>query len=155
MRSLPSLPPSSCRWPLSREFTAMNFKTELSPWNMPELSWYYGFLFSCFDARVTIIMLFYFKKQKLALIEACLFLKLWDLIIIKMAKTIWIMVEIFLVWLWSCSPLRPASPRKSVSAAIFPMTGSAAAMARFVWKGIEIAHRLKSSVRAKDQTLSC
>jgi len=42
----------------------MNFKTELSPWNMPELSWYYGYPFAlALMVGVTIIMLFYFKSK--------------------------------------------------------------------------------------------
>ncbi len=43
----------------------MNFKTEVSPWNMPELNWYYGYPFALgLMAMVTIIMLIYFKNKK-------------------------------------------------------------------------------------------
>jgi magnesium transporter len=43
----------------------MNFKTEVSPWNMPELNWYYGYPFALgLMAMVTITMLIYFKNKK-------------------------------------------------------------------------------------------
>ena len=43
----------------------MNFKTETSPWNMPELNWVYGYPFALgLMAAVTIIMLIYFKSKK-------------------------------------------------------------------------------------------
>ena len=43
----------------------MNFKTETSPWNMPELNWIYGYPFALgLMATVTIIMLLYFKRKK-------------------------------------------------------------------------------------------
>jgi hypothetical protein len=43
----------------------MNFDPDTSPWNMPELRWYYGYpatLASC--VVVTIGMLIYFRKKK-------------------------------------------------------------------------------------------
>jgi magnesium transporter len=43
----------------------MNFKTDISPWNMPELSWYFGYPFALgLMAVVTVLMLFYFKQKK-------------------------------------------------------------------------------------------
>jgi magnesium transporter len=43
----------------------MNFKTEVSPWNMPELNWYYGYPFALgLMALVTITMIMYFKNKK-------------------------------------------------------------------------------------------
>jgi magnesium transporter len=43
----------------------MNFKTDLSPWNMPELSWVYGYPFALgLMVTVTIIMLIYFRVKK-------------------------------------------------------------------------------------------
>jgi magnesium transporter len=42
----------------------MNFNTEVSPWNMPELNWRYGYLASlAFMALVTAGMLGYFKRK--------------------------------------------------------------------------------------------
>ncbi len=41
---------------------------------------------------------------------------------------------------------RPASAQEISIGCYIPMTGSAAAMGQVVWKGIEIAHRLKSEV---------
>jgi magnesium transporter len=43
----------------------MNFKTELSPWNMPELSWYFGYPFALgLMAASVLTMLIYFKRKK-------------------------------------------------------------------------------------------
>ncbi|MBI4826195.1 MAG: magnesium/cobalt transporter CorA [Nitrospirae bacterium] len=43
----------------------MNFKTENSPLNMPELNWYYGYPFALgLMAAVAITMLFFFKRKK-------------------------------------------------------------------------------------------
>lgn len=43
----------------------MNFNTETSPWNMPELNWYWGYPFTLLTmAFIAIIMLFFFKKKK-------------------------------------------------------------------------------------------
>lgn len=43
----------------------MNFNTEKSPFNMPELSWYYGYpLALLVMAVVAVALLFYFKKKK-------------------------------------------------------------------------------------------
>jgi magnesium transporter len=43
----------------------MNFKTELSPWNMPELSWYYGYPFALgLMGMSVLIMLIYFMRKK-------------------------------------------------------------------------------------------
>jgi magnesium transporter len=43
----------------------MNFKTELSPWNMPELSWFFGYPFALgLMGTSIIIMLIYFKRKK-------------------------------------------------------------------------------------------
>lgn len=43
----------------------MNFKTDLSPWNMPELSWYYGYPFALgLMTASVLIMLVYFKRNK-------------------------------------------------------------------------------------------
>lgn len=43
----------------------MNFDPETSPWNMPELGWYYGYPLSLgLMALVTIIMLYYFRKKE-------------------------------------------------------------------------------------------
>lgn len=42
----------------------MNFNTEASPWNMPELSWYYGYPASLgVMALLIIIMIYYFKRK--------------------------------------------------------------------------------------------
>lgn len=42
----------------------MNFHTETSPWNMPELSWYFGYPFSLFlMLLVTVVMLTYLVKR--------------------------------------------------------------------------------------------
>ena len=42
----------------------MNFNPEVSPWNMPELSWYYGYPASLVVMIVlTIIMIFYFRRK--------------------------------------------------------------------------------------------
>ena len=42
----------------------MNFNTEISPWNMPELGWYYGYPLVLFlMALVGIVMLVYFRKK--------------------------------------------------------------------------------------------
>jgi magnesium transporter len=43
----------------------MNFKTDASPWNMPELSWVYGYPFALgLMAMVTVTMLIYFRVKK-------------------------------------------------------------------------------------------
>lgn len=43
----------------------MNFNPEISPWNMPELNWHYGYPFSFGIMLLVIsIMLFYFKRKK-------------------------------------------------------------------------------------------
>jgi magnesium transporter len=43
----------------------MNFKTEVSPWNMPELSWFFGYPFALgLMATVAFIMMMYFKRKK-------------------------------------------------------------------------------------------
>lgn len=43
----------------------MNFNTERSPWNMPELNWYYGYPFALFLMGVfVILMLMYFRSRK-------------------------------------------------------------------------------------------
>ncbi len=43
----------------------MNFRSELSPWNMPELNWFYGYPFSIgLMAFSVIIMYYFFKKRK-------------------------------------------------------------------------------------------
>ncbi len=42
----------------------MNFKTEVSPWNMPELEWYLGYPFALGLMVVTVlIMMLYFKRK--------------------------------------------------------------------------------------------
>jgi magnesium transporter len=42
----------------------MNFNTEVSPWNMPELNWRYGYLFSlALMAAVAAGMLYWFKRR--------------------------------------------------------------------------------------------
>jgi magnesium transporter len=42
----------------------MNFKTEVSPWNMPELNWRYGYPFSlALMGGVALGMLYYFKRR--------------------------------------------------------------------------------------------
>jgi magnesium transporter len=42
----------------------MNFKTEVSPWNMPELGWYFGYPFSLALMLGTVtFMLVYFRRQ--------------------------------------------------------------------------------------------
>jgi magnesium transporter len=42
----------------------MNFNTEVSPWNMPELNWRYGYLFSlALMAAVAVGMLYWFKRR--------------------------------------------------------------------------------------------
>lgn len=42
----------------------MNFKTEFSPWNMPELAWYYGYPFALGLMVVTVLlMMLYFKRK--------------------------------------------------------------------------------------------
>jgi len=42
----------------------MNFSHHDSPFNMPELSWYYGYPFALFLMMITALsMLFYFKKR--------------------------------------------------------------------------------------------
>lgn len=42
----------------------MNFKTDLSPWNMPELAWYYGYPFALGLMVATVLLfLLYFKKK--------------------------------------------------------------------------------------------
>ena len=42
----------------------MNFDTEKSPWNMPELKWYFGYEFSLLlMAGVTVGMLLYLFKS--------------------------------------------------------------------------------------------
>lgn len=43
----------------------MNFKPDVSPWNMPELNWFYGYPFALgLMATVTVIMFIYFRKKK-------------------------------------------------------------------------------------------
>ncbi len=43
----------------------MNFKTEVSPYNMPELSWYFGYPFSLALMAVTVLlMLLFFRSRK-------------------------------------------------------------------------------------------
>jgi magnesium transporter len=43
----------------------MNFNTEKSPWNMPELNWYYGYPFALgLMAIFVVIMLMYFRWRK-------------------------------------------------------------------------------------------
>lgn len=43
----------------------MNFKTDASPWNMPELGWYYGYpFFWGLIVIIVIIMLSYFRHRK-------------------------------------------------------------------------------------------
>jgi magnesium transporter len=42
----------------------MNFKTEVSPWNMPELNWYYGYPLCLLLMAVTAAgLMVYFYKQ--------------------------------------------------------------------------------------------
>ena len=42
----------------------MNFNTEKSPWNMPELNWYYGYPFALgVMLAVTCVMLYFFAKK--------------------------------------------------------------------------------------------
>ena len=42
----------------------MNFKTEVSPWNMPELSWFWGYLFSLLlMAAVALGLLVFFRRK--------------------------------------------------------------------------------------------
>lgn len=42
----------------------MNFDTEASPWNMPELSWYYGYPASLVVMFIlSVVMIFYFKRK--------------------------------------------------------------------------------------------
>ncbi|MGQ9920756.1 MAG: magnesium/cobalt transporter CorA [Desulfobacca sp.] len=43
----------------------MNFKTEVSPWNMPELGWYCGYPFALGLMAATVLaMVWYFKRKK-------------------------------------------------------------------------------------------
>ncbi|MEB3343130.1 magnesium/cobalt transporter CorA [Okeania sp.] len=42
----------------------MNFNPEISPWNMPELNWRYGYLFCLLIMFVTAVCLIYFFLQK-------------------------------------------------------------------------------------------
>jgi magnesium transporter len=43
----------------------MNFDTEISPWNMPELEWRYGYLFSlALMATVALGLVVYFRRKK-------------------------------------------------------------------------------------------
>jgi len=43
----------------------MNFNTEISPWNMPELNWYFGYpVILLIMAVITIAMLIYFRKKQ-------------------------------------------------------------------------------------------
>ena len=43
----------------------MNFNPEKSPWNMPELNWYWGYPAVCLVmAVVAVIMLIYFRRKK-------------------------------------------------------------------------------------------
>jgi magnesium transporter len=43
----------------------MNFNPEKSPWNMPELEWYWGYPFSLgLMAVTTLVLLYYFKRKK-------------------------------------------------------------------------------------------
>jgi magnesium transporter len=42
----------------------MNFKTEVSPWNMPELSWPLGYFFSLLlMAAIALSFLVYFRRK--------------------------------------------------------------------------------------------
>jgi len=42
----------------------MNFNTQVSPWNMPELNWYYGYPITMgMMGLVVLLMLFYFYKK--------------------------------------------------------------------------------------------
>jgi len=42
----------------------MNFKTEVSPWNMPELSWYFGYPFALgLMAAAVLVMVLYFQRK--------------------------------------------------------------------------------------------
>jgi len=43
----------------------MNFNTEVSPWNMPELSWYWGYPFALgLMVVVTGILVLFFKRKR-------------------------------------------------------------------------------------------
>lgn len=42
----------------------MNFRTDVSPWNMPELRWYYGYPFSLLlMAAIAVLMVWFFQRQ--------------------------------------------------------------------------------------------
>jgi magnesium transporter len=42
----------------------MNFDPERSPWNMPELGWYWGYPFAIgIMASTALLMLFYFRRK--------------------------------------------------------------------------------------------
>jgi magnesium transporter len=42
----------------------MNFQTERSPWNMPELTWYHGYPFAlALMAAMALGMLYYFNRK--------------------------------------------------------------------------------------------
>lgn len=42
----------------------MNFNTEISPYNLPELNWYYGYpIFWAIMIVITVVMAFYFKRK--------------------------------------------------------------------------------------------
>jgi len=42
----------------------MNFHTDRSPWNMPELDWYYGYPFSlAIMALITLLLVYYFHRK--------------------------------------------------------------------------------------------
>jgi magnesium transporter len=42
----------------------MNFNTSVSPWNMPELNWRFGYpLVLAIMATVTVVMLLFFKRR--------------------------------------------------------------------------------------------
>jgi magnesium transporter len=42
----------------------MNFKTETSPLNMPELNWYWGYPFALgLMAAIALVMLLYFRRK--------------------------------------------------------------------------------------------
>jgi hypothetical protein len=42
----------------------MNFSTERSPFNMPELNWYFGYPFALGMMVVTALLLMYYFKRK-------------------------------------------------------------------------------------------
>jgi magnesium transporter len=43
----------------------MNFNSDQSPWNMPELNWYWGYPLALFAmAVVAVLMVMYFKRRR-------------------------------------------------------------------------------------------